>query len=275
MSQWISFASGSSSPVNPDNSFESLGFGTSGALTNVLGGAANTKGSYSTIGTTSNQWSGFWLIGGQSDNAGARVLADVSIDNGSTVKVPNVYLRPGSGGNASNSTALFFPINVPSSSVIRVRMQDSSGGTNMGFAVRGVITNANSPPCFDNAEALTAVTATTRASSINTALVSSVAWTEQVASTARAYGAMMMLPGDSTVDPTNQIMNLALATGAAASETEVWRQALSVLAANPYYRGDDTQLIQKSFASGVRLSACALAASPGTSTVCVGLYGFY
>lgn len=275
MSQWISFASGSSSPANPDNTYETLGYAGTGALTAVISSAsANTKGNYVTIGTSANNWSGFWLIIGQGDNANARVLADVSVDNGSTVKAPNIYAAPGTAGNASNVYSIFLPLNVTSGSVIRVRTQSSTGNLTAGFAVRGVVTNANSPPCFNTMTALTADTTNTRASTVSTALTSSVTWTQQVASTAATYGAMFAVLGTSTVDPSNQDITLALATGASSSEVEFWRQTSGGVGASIYYRSDDVQLIERSTASGTRLSATVLAATPGTSTACVGLYGF-
>lgn len=274
MSQWISFASGSSSPVNPDNSFEALGYAGTGALTVVTGNAtANTKGSYASLGTTSNDWAGFWLIFGQASNASARLMFDVAI--GTTVIAPNVYAEPGAAGNAANAFSVFIPINVPASSNIQVRSQSSSGATTTGVAVRGVIRNANSPPCFNTMTALTADTTNTRASTVSTGFASSATWTEQIASTAATYGAMLMIPGRSTVDPTvNQDVTYLLATGAASSEVEFWRQTASSKGASVYYQSNDITLIEHSVTSGSRISASPMAVTPGTMTVCLGLYGF-
>lgn len=274
MSSYTSFASGGSSPVNQNNSYEPLGFAGTGALTSLAASlSVNTKGSYVSLGTTTNDWAGFWVIVGQGSNAAARHLFDVAI--GTTVIAPNIYAEPGTGGNAANAYSVFIPLNVPSGSNLQVRSQSNVGSASFGVAIRGIVDNANSPPLWTTMTALTADTANTRASTVSQGFASSTTWTEQVASTAATYGAMMMIPGRSTTDPVaNQDATYLLATGAAAAEVEFWRQTSTSLAASVFYRTNDSQLIQRSIASGSRISASPLVPTPGTMTVCLGLYGF-
>ena len=90
MSVYISNAMGSSQPANPNITYEPLGFGTSGAMTSLTsGGSSNTKGSYGSIGTTSNAWCGFLLCTGTANIATARYLLDIRIGS-STIILPDV-----------------------------------------------------------------------------------------------------------------------------------------------------------------------------------------
>ena len=258
-------------PVNANTTFETIGIAGNGALTTVTTGAANTKGSYAYIGSTTNAWSGFFLNVGGAGVATLRFLMDVRI-GGTTIILPDFYIRPG----VAAATPLFIPLAIPASTLIEVRAQASAGTQSLPVALVGMVANSTTPPGFTQATALNADTANTFPSAPNIALQNSgPSWTQEVASTSGTYGAIYATADfNGTNLATAQDIAVDLATGSDASEVKFAEFVVRASAGTAgIQRAAAYFPIQ--IASGTRLTVGALAPTPGTDNIRVGLYGFF
>lgn len=273
MSHWISFASGGGTTIqNPDITYEQVGFG-SGDGTVITGTSVNTKGSYVQLtASTSNNWSGFYLSVASSSSGTARFLMDISLDGGSTIAVPNLFIQPGAilGGQTG---PIYIPLNVASGANIQIRTQ--TGTTNASFraAIIGAITNSQSRPCFSTCTALTSAdTATTLPGTIDIPLDNT--WEEVVASTSTTYGAIQAFYGAAVNPGTAQTVGVALGVGAASSEVELIRTIIGLNSSSPPLRGGGGPLVEHSIPSGSRLSARCYGPTPASDNIRAQLFGF-
>lgn len=264
---------GPTQPLNPNFTFELMGISSSGVYTSLTSGAANTPGSYVTLGTTAAAWCGFYLVPGVAATGTTRFLIDIRI-GGATVILPTFYVRPGS----SVIDQIFIPLQIPIATLVEVRVQCSSATTAMGLAIQGVPASSSLPPGFAQATALNVDTTNTRPNATDVPFASSLPspLTTLVASTAAAYGALLaVLDGNATTPALTQDLAGVIATGAASSEVPFAGRipgrssaSTATVARTPF------MLFQKTIASGVRLSGSILAATPGTDNGRIGLYGF-
>lgn len=280
MSQLTYFGNPAGAPSNPVDTYEEIGTGVADAGTTVTAAAsAHTKGSYVQLtgagagGVTVNDWSDFWVLFSGMSASTTRVLADISIDGGSTVKCPDLFAQCGSGTTGA-VIGTHIRMAVPAGSSVGARIQAHIGNLTCAMKIIGVVANANSRPGFSTMEALNADTANTRPSTIDVPLTGT--WTELVPSTAAAYGALMVTAGaNGTAFGTVQNAGLYLATGASGSEVALsFRQWMSLVNSNPPMKTGELCVYENTIASGVRLSAKAVAPTPGTDAVRVLLHGF-
>lgn len=275
MSGFTSFASAAGANQNLNNSYEFIGFSTGAGTTISAPGSTNTKGVYSDgiLGTTSNAWKGFYVISSAGSAASARFLLDISLDGGTGTAVPDLFLQPGTpayGGSAG----YYFPLAVASSVSIRARVQSATASASLAVAIVGIISNAQSPPCFSTCTAINAAsTADTLAASTNIPLTN--AWTELKDSTAAEYGAILAVAGfNGTLPGTAQGVGLQVGTGANPNEASVMQWISAAHTASPVLKNSVSPLIEKTFASGIRLSARAYGATAGTDNFRIQLFGF-
>lgn len=279
MSQYINMASGGGGAnQNLNNSYESLGFTTTFVGTACTAGNGSKGSASATLGTTAAAWSGFWLYIAWASTSNARYLVDVSKDGGSTWFVTNFYIEP--SGSGDPASGYWFPLNVAASSDIRIRAQGVSGSGTVRAWVRGVLTNSQSPPAFNTFTALNADTTNTRPSGGDVTMVAngSTTFTELVASTGAQYGGLAAVLGGPSggAVTTGQMVMLALATGAAASETVIARHAAGTNNASAAsFRGQPGIYIEKTIAASTRLSVQVFSNTQGANDMAVvGLYGF-
>lgn len=270
---WTSFASGSGAATNPDHTIQRLGLQSTGAGVSFTAGSGS-KGSYGAIGTTGAAISGFWLYGGNISSGTHRVLVDLFTDgSGTTVKVPNIAFFPG----GSRWHWVYIPLAVAGTTEIGAKVQ---GTTNVTFQlyIRAVTAHSSLAPGFANAEAIVAADTTNTRPASNTinATTSDTTWTELVASTSRAYGAILaQAQTTATPNPGGVGGNMALATGAASSEVIISDTPVRINTSNPQL-DPFLSLAQKSVASGTRLSGRILASNAGApDPFCMGAIGFY
>ena len=277
MSSFVSFASSGGANQNLNNSYETLGYGTAGTGTLVTANAsANTKGSYSaSLGTTAADWAGFYLHIGSASASTVRYIVDVSLDNGSTVHVPNLYLEP---GQTVGPTVIWIPLFVASGAVIVARIQASTGAATLRVGVQGVVDNSQSAPMYTTMTALNIDTAATRAGTADIAFQDNAGTTYGaiVASTGAEYKAFLFSPGSNGTNPgTSQAALLKFATGAAASEVEFGDWPIWVMnAAAPYNVDRSLAYFERTIAASTRLSVKPLVATPGTDNLRMAAYGF-
>lgn len=269
MSVYISNAMGSSQPSNPNITYEPLGFGASGAMTSLTsGGSNNTKGSYGSIGTTSSAWCGFWLNTGIANIATARYLLDIRVGS-STIILPDYYIHAGT----TAAINCFVPLKVAANTLIEARIQSQTASNTLRVALNGILASSTLPPGFDAATALNVDTSATTPSTTNVPASSSVSWTQLVASTAATYGAIMSASDTTTTAwTTAQDYTIILATGASSSEVEFFRYDAHTQAGTGLCQRSEG-LAQKSIASGTRISAACLAATPNSDNARVAIYG--
>ncbi len=268
---WYPAVGAATQPLNPDMAFERLGFSADGSMTSVINsGGANVKSSYSTIGTTTNAWCGFrlYILG---DNAN-RALIDISIDNGTSVAIPDIPVFGPLYGYM-----LEFPLAVPSGRVIKIRQQCSSTTRNFPMAVRGILADPSLAPGFASAEAIIAAdTTNTRPSTVDVAFSSSgPTWTQLNAATSREYGAVhMAFQSNGTTPATGNDIVPVVALGAAAAEAE-YDRINGYAAANSALIALTHGLTRKKIPSGSRVAGGCLATTPGSDAGRFGLIGFY
>lgn len=261
---------------NLDNSYENCGFNTDGQGTTITANSsANVEGSTSaSVCTTGNAWRGFKLYIGSGGASASRDAFDISLDGGSTWVVNDVYIEP---SQALAPLEIWFPLQVPASADIRLRMRSSSGSGTVKVALAGYIGNAQSPPVYTAMDNITALdTANTRATSTDVPLTTSdTAFTQSIASTSQTYGAIMLACGHNGSTPaTPQTAKYSLATGAGGSETIVYSQLGFVSNGTTPCARQPLGFVQKTIASGTRLSVQVDAATPGTDNLRIAVYGF-
>lgn len=272
---WSTFGTGAA--TNPNVSYEAIGFGTDAAGTTVTANAsANTKGnkSASLSSSTASAWTGLIFFASSPNSASLRWLFDISFDNGSTWAVQNLY-----AANATAAQTLItatIPIQVAAGSNVVVRAQCSTGSSTVKVAIVGIVGGTNGAPGFTTFTSLTADTTTTRPGATNVPLDngSGTTWTELVTSTAATYGALMaVVDGNGTAFGTAQTGAVLLATGASSSEVEFFRWFVGMNTTTVTVSRGSSSLITKSIASGSRLSARIIGATPGTDNGRIALYG--
>lgn len=265
-------AFGSAIP-NAANTYEPLGFGAASAGTTVTAHAsANTKGAYASIGTTVNNWAGFWVLISGAVNATNRFLVSLSTNGGSSDLCPNLFAQPGQG-TSGGVVAYYIPIPVASGAGLHAACQSGTGSAVCSVSILGVLAGAASRPGFTTMTALNVDTANTRPSTVDVPLTDS--WVQLVPSTAAAYGSIIMTAGgNGTTLGTSQNGSVALGVGAASSEVEVFRRWYYLPGANAPIRFDGAAAYDNSIPSGSRLSVKADAAVEGTDAIRVALYGF-
>lgn len=268
---FTSFASGSA--ANPNVTYEHIGFQADGSGTQVTASAsANTKGSYATLGTSSQSWSEFEIYVAYA-SGNARVMFDVSIDGGTSVKCPNVFAWPG-GTTLTAGQRIPIPMAVASGADIRIRMQATTGSTTAQFMVVGTVASGTEAPGYTTMTALNIDTAATRASATNVSFDDT--WVSQLDPTAASYGAILaVLDGGAAAGTSNQAgtLDIGVGTSGGGGEATIYRMPFNIATTGLTLRSVP-KLIRVQVASGVRISAKADAAANPTDTVRVGMHGF-
>lgn len=270
MSSYFLAGAAAGAPANPDLTYEYAGF-NNGAGTVVTAGNANVLGSASaSLATTASAWSDFTLYAGNSSTSNGRFLLDISFNGGSTWPVLDLVAYPG-GSTSSGMVGIPIQLPVPAGSDIRVRCRGTSNAITIAVFVVGVVDTALRPPFYSTITALNLDQAASGAL-VDLPLNSAGAFTQIIASTASAYGALLVIPTFGGAVATSQPAMIALATGAAASEAVFFQLPVAMNSTTVLVRGR-ANVIEKAIPSGTRISAYARATTPGSDVVRVALYG--
>jgi hypothetical protein len=116
---------------------ETLGGGTSSGTT-LTSGAANTKGSYVSLGTTTLEWNNV-EISLEGSSASADHLVDIAIDDGGGNKwivVPDLRLPARISANTSCVT-ISIPLYIPLGSLLYARSQSTTASATLSITVGG------------------------------------------------------------------------------------------------------------------------------------------
>lgn len=258
-----------SAPANANDTYETLGLTSAGGAL-ITASGLNTKGASADIGVTASQWSGFFLQLGPGSSASGRWLIDLSFDAFATVKVPNIFVQPGTG---SGVMTVFIPLNVPAGTTISAKCQSSTSGGSIRAVCIGRVTNAASPPLFTSVAALIAAdTTNTRPSTVDVPLTA--AWTQLNAATAATYGAVLALVSDNGTPPAAQNVSLSLGVGAAAAEAAFINWGATILNSAPSMPRTASPIVYRSVPAGSRLTAKAEGGTPGSDNLRFQAFGF-
>lgn len=259
---------GSSQPGNPNQTTEPLGYGASGAgVTLTAGGSSNTLGSYTSVGTTSNAWSGFILEVTYVSNTAQRYQINIRI-GGSTVILEKYFVAPATG-----PVRVRVPIALPTSTSIDAAVQASQASLTCAITLTGIIASSSEYPGFSTGATWLDTVATTYASSTDVPITNT--WTQLVASTSAQYGALLPVVSINGTNPTvAQRIVVILGTGASSSEVEFHRFRTPIASGTPYIINANGIPIEKVIASGTRLSAKIDAGNLASGdSVRIGLWG--
>lgn len=140
----------------------------------VTTGAANTKGSWTTLETaTAYEARGFWLtlVGASSASAAQRMLVDVYFGTGTEeAMMPNILVS--SGGIVTSDTTttgnyIYVPAFVPVGSVVKVRAQCNNAGISLYAAAMFDYIGETTLPVFSRCDTFGADTSTTSGVSVS------------------------------------------------------------------------------------------------------------
>jgi len=274
MSQLVYFGSAGASGANQNLDVEEewLGFAADGATTLVQsGGTNNTKGSWTAIGTSTEDWAGFVLYLGPGSASSARYLVDIRV--GGVTVVPDLYIEPNQG---FAPIPVFLPLAI-TAGLFEARIQAENSNRTLRIGIVGFVRSAQSAPMYSTMTALNVDVANTRASASDIALQGSGGTTYGTlsASLAASYGAFLFSPGGSGAVPaTSQQLDLHFATGAAAAEADFARHSTWITNTAASFLNRAMRLVERTIASGARLSVKPVVATPGTDTMRLAAYGF-
>jgi hypothetical protein len=191
-------------------------------------GSTNTKGSYSTIGTTSQRYDGFTLNLAFPGGA-VRAIFDVAIGASNTIIAQDIFVDMNSAGSTRGGFAMFIPVRVPSGVDIKVRWQ-VSGGLNQVARVTivGCCYGLDGGLSFRRAIGLNSLTGTTRVTSatvqLNGASPSTTGWQQVIASLANDIGGVILCPSNeanSVGQVNNDLIRYDLGMGASGAEAQI------------------------------------------------------
>lgn len=252
---------------NLNNAYERIGSPVQVAA------ASGSKGSYTALGTSLQNWRGFRVFFGNATTSTARYLLDIRV-GGTTLICTDLYFEP----NVSlGLQTVDLPMAVPAG-LLEARLQSSVGSASAWIAVEGIVENAQSAPGYTVMEALNIDVGNTRPSTTDITVVdgASTTYTELVASAANTYGALLFSPGSSgTIPLTIQNLEMNFAVGAVSSEAAFGNHfTVNSNTAAPFVNRPMSRTFQKTIAAGSRLSAKIVGATSGVDKFRIAAYGF-
>jgi len=276
MSGFTSFGGSVANRANPG--YEAVGVTdtSTGLVLLTASASTNTKGSYANLGTASGAlWKGIWVYLGVNSATGAQFLIDISVDGGTTVKIPNLYCK---SGTSSAGISLYLPLNVQTTATandVRARCQSTVGSATVQVAVMGVLNNdSNSPPLWDNMSAETMQTASTAlAPNACTVGTGAGAYVQLDASASQNFGAILPVAGNFSATAAEEVV-CTLATGASGAETAILVFPAVRSSLNPTCNNQYGPLIYTTIASATETRG-KMNSVAGAGTGHIGWYGFY
>jgi hypothetical protein len=265
---------GSATVVNPTRTLEHLGYvEANGKGTAVVTGTASNKGSFVSIGTTTNALCGFTLR--FNGGANGRYIVDLSTDNSTANLFPDLLVVTDVG----QVVDIFIPLKVPATTTIYARAQCTSATTTLNIAIDGLVASAQEFPGFDVVDKVLAPdTGTTRGNaSVNAAIASAApTFATANASTSAAYGAFLMVPTGPGTATTNQELIYDFATGASDTVRARWTAFMKNNTTNDAVRAH-SPLIYSPLASGQKVAYRVWGTTNNGSTdnqIRAAIYGF-
>lgn len=263
---------GSSQPGNPDISYEALGYTSgTGVMTSVASGSpANTKGSYVTIGTTTNAWCEFELQIWYNNNA----FFTMDLRIGGVVLLPDLWV----GGGQWFGCNYRVPLRVPAGTLIEARCQATTATNPLNIGLVGTIAHTSLPPGFAAGERINPANGTNFPNATNIPFSSSgPTWTQLAATTPRAYGAVLAgasyngtNPG--TLQNIKPVIGVDPAAGGSYVEYGFWNTHAQNSSAGINW---NNRLFEQDIPAGASVAGAVRANTPGTDNARFWMIGFY
>lgn len=278
------FNAAAGAPANIDATYEFPGLVNGSGVSVQASASVNVMGAWAElIAATAGAYAGFWIIIQAASTSSARFLVEIGIGAAAaeTVIIPGIPATPATAGNGE--VVLFVPLNVPAGSRLSARCQSATGSATIAVSLIAEIRNANHAPLYDNCERISSVPSGTYASNLDVAFVTATntGWTTVAASTARAYGAVLVMAGlraSTTAPATAQqfSMRLGLGGSGATDATLFFKAPSSTLAATPVGGRCPGFLARKAIAASSRLAVEFVAATAAAGDVMAPfVLGFY
>jgi len=269
MSGFIPFATGATPQArNPQRTYEKL-LTASEALQLTGSGTANNIGTYQSLNTPSNNLSGIILTVGSVSVNSARYQINLRA-GGSTIIVPDLHFQ-------LTTTAYIkvrIPIKIAASTTLDIGVRSSASSGTCRVHAEGIIANSLDSPGFDNMEAVSVATGSTRPHA--TDIPNTDTWTDLIASTAHTYGAMLFSVGDNGSAPaTGYRDEIAIGLWNGSSYDEIFTDYVNAQTSSPYVHGGNLALYEGNIPSGSKIGVKLNTASANSDNLRVGSYGFY
>lgn len=204
----------SSAALRPTARFETLGV-SAGAGTLAGAGTTPNKGSWVTLGTTGFAYDGFTLI--VTHATGVRGVAfDIGLGATPDIIVADALVE---FVDSNDIAVLHLPLAIPAGVDVKVRTACTTSSNTSQIALQGYAYNHLKIPGLKRAEQLAAISSVRPNNAVTETGTTPTAWTEIVASTARAYKGLSVA-GNTGGDTSRTGAHILyeLAKGAAGSE---------------------------------------------------------
>jgi hypothetical protein len=185
-------------PLVPSVRYETKGQSGGIGTTVTSSATANTKGSYTSLGTAGFDYDAFWLYvtntqGGSAD----RYRIDLAVNNGGSdqIIVADMFYDGSTGGsyyNAVGALSSIIPVRIFKGATVKARCQANAGSGTVAVSVQGVQGDARMTGPGRALVNDTAFTNTDPANSISVSGATQTGWTQVVASTSVRYGALFL-----------------------------------------------------------------------------------
>jgi hypothetical protein len=275
MSGYFSFASAGVTVGTPAYNLDTIGLvNANGKGTTVTSGTSNNKGaSWTSIGTSSVNWSGFIIKFNCSSST--RYLIDLSTNNSSANLVPDLLYV----ASAASINEIFIPVKIASGTTIYAKTQCTSASAVTNITIQGIPASESTFVGFTSMhKVLDPDTGTTRGNASVNAACSSTAPTfaTAVASTTDTYDAFLVVPTGAALTMTAQEHIWDFAYGASDTVVARWPVFMNNSTTNDANRGQSPIIYQR-VTTGQKLAYRVWAANnlqTGDSNLRAAIYGF-
>jgi hypothetical protein len=195
-------------PLSSSPRYEMLGRSGGAGTAITAGSTANTKGSYTTLGTTSFNYDGIWVsLTNVQGGTAQRGRIDIAVNNGGSDQIvcEDLYFDGSLGGSYYNTPSdgpSFLPVKIPKGGIVKARAQSSGTSGTFAVTVQGVSGDGR---MIRGARALKAATDWTNTDPANGVVASGTSlsgWSQVQASTPNRFSALYVAASSKGSPPT-------------------------------------------------------------------------
>ena len=190
--------------------------------TTITPGAANTKGSYTTLGTAGFSYDGFFATcTGLGGGGTTRYRVDLAVNNGGSdqVIVEDLYFDPSSGGlYYLGPRRILLPVSLAAGAVVKARVQSANGSGSCLVGVLGFQGDAKATKGFRALKSATDWTNTDPTNSLTLSGTTLTGWSQVMASTPVRFAGLTMSINSLGTNLTAAQATFEIGIGASGSE---------------------------------------------------------
>jgi hypothetical protein len=252
--------------------------GISGGVgTTLTPGAANTKGSFATLGTTGFSYDGFFATcTGLGGGGTTRYRVDLAIntDGSDQLIVEDLYFDPGSAGNyVVGSRRVLLPVSLPAGAAVKARCQSASGGGSLSVGVLGFQGDAKATKGFRALKSATDWTNTDPTNSLTLSGTTLTGWIQIMASTPVRFAGLALAVdtlGNTSMTSAHATFEIAIGVSGSEHSTGI---VIPLQLASPAGGIATEACLPCDIAAGTRLSVRAQCDVADTNTIGIVLSG--